>query len=70
MRSPSVSWPTLNPAGIKVNSADPGLTATELNNFLGSRTLEQAVREPVRLAPLDADGPTDSFLNDSGLLPW
>jgi short chain dehydrogenase len=31
----------LETAGIKVNSADPGLTATELNNFLGTRTVSR-----------------------------
>ena len=36
----------------------PGYTATALNNFQGHRSVEQAAREPVRLALLDADGPT------------
>lgn len=60
----------LESAGIKVNSADPGLTATDLNDFLGMRTVEEAAREPVRLALLDADGPTGTFSNDAGPLPW
>ncbi len=55
---------------IKVNAACPGFTATDLNNFRGTRTVEQAAREPVRLALLDADGPTGSFSNEGGRLAW
>jgi NAD(P)-dependent dehydrogenase (short-subunit alcohol dehydrogenase family) len=56
--------------GIKVNAACPGFTSTDLNNFRGLRTVEQAAREPVRLALLDADGPTGTFSNEDGPLPW
>jgi NAD(P)-dependent dehydrogenase (short-subunit alcohol dehydrogenase family) len=55
---------------IKVNAACPGFTATDLNNFEGTRTVEQAAREPVRLALLDANGPTGTFSNEDGPLPW
>jgi len=55
---------------IKVNSACPGFTATDLNNFEGTRTVEQAAREPVRLALLDVNGPTGTFSNEDGPLPW
>jgi NAD(P)-dependent dehydrogenase (short-subunit alcohol dehydrogenase family) len=55
---------------IKVNAACPGFTATDLNNFAGTRTVEQAAREPVRLAVLDENGPTGTFSNDDGPLPW
>jgi NAD(P)-dependent dehydrogenase (short-subunit alcohol dehydrogenase family) len=60
----------LEPAGIKVNSACPGFTATDLNNFQGTRTVQQAAREPVRLALLEADGPTGTFSNEDGPVPW
>ncbi|MGH9610323.1 MAG: SDR family oxidoreductase [Bryobacteraceae bacterium] len=60
----------LESTGIKVNAADPGFTATGLNNFEGTRTLEQGAREPVRLALLDANGPTGTFSNEDGPLPW
>jgi NAD(P)-dependent dehydrogenase (short-subunit alcohol dehydrogenase family) len=39
----------LESAGIKVNAACRGFTSTDLNNFQGTRTVEQASREPVRL---------------------
>ena len=45
-------------------------TATDLNNFQGTRTVQQAAREPVRLALLDANGPTGTFSNEDGPLPW
>ena len=56
--------------GIKVNAACPGLTSTALNNFRGTRTVQPAAREPVRLALLDASGPTGTFSNEGGPLPW
>jgi NAD(P)-dependent dehydrogenase (short-subunit alcohol dehydrogenase family) len=56
--------------GIKVNSACPGFTATDLNNFQGTRTVEQAAREPVRLALIGADGPTGTFSDENGPIPW
>jgi NAD(P)-dependent dehydrogenase (short-subunit alcohol dehydrogenase family) len=55
---------------IKVNAACPGFTATDLNKFRGTRSVEQGAREPVRLALLDANGPTGSFSNEDGPLPW
>lgn len=55
---------------IKVNAACPGFTATDLNNFRGTRNVQQAAREPVRLALLDDNGPTGAFSNEDGPLPW
>jgi NAD(P)-dependent dehydrogenase (short-subunit alcohol dehydrogenase family) len=55
---------------IKVNAACPGFTATDLNNFQGTRSVQQAAREPVRLALLDASGPTGTFSNENGSIPW
>lgn len=52
--------------GIKVNAADPGLTATDLTGHMGSRTPCNAAPIAVRLATLDGFGPTGGFfLNDS-----
>jgi NAD(P)-dependent dehydrogenase (short-subunit alcohol dehydrogenase family) len=56
--------------GIKVNSACPGFTSTDLNAFRGTRSVEQAAREPVRLALIGSDGPTGTFSNEDGPLPW
>jgi NAD(P)-dependent dehydrogenase (short-subunit alcohol dehydrogenase family) len=55
---------------IKVNAACPGFTATDLNNFQGTRSVQEAAGEPVRLALLGPDGPTGTFSNDDGPIPW
>ena len=55
---------------IKVNSADPGYTATDMNDHQGTRSVEQGARVAVRLATLPADGPTGGFFDEDGLLPW
>jgi NAD(P)-dependent dehydrogenase (short-subunit alcohol dehydrogenase family) len=60
----------LESTGIKVNAACPGYTKTNLNNYSGTRTVEQGAREPVRLALLGPDGPTGTFSNEDGPLPW
>ena len=60
----------LEPTGIKVNAACPGFTKTNLNNYAGTQTVEEGAREPVRLALLGADGPTGTFSNAAGPLPW
>lgn len=55
---------------IKVNAVCPGYTATDFNYQTGPRTVAQGAREPVRLALLGPDGPTGTFWNDEGPLPW
>jgi NAD(P)-dependent dehydrogenase (short-subunit alcohol dehydrogenase family) len=55
---------------IKVNAADPGYTATDLNNNQGYKTVEQGAAIIVWLATLPADGPTGSFYSDEGVVPW
>jgi NAD(P)-dependent dehydrogenase (short-subunit alcohol dehydrogenase family) len=60
----------LESTGIKVNAACPGFTATDLNNFEGTGSVEAAAREPVRLALLGPDGPTGTFSSAEGPLPW
>src|SRR5271169_590454 len=60
----------LEPTGIKVNAACPGYTRTNLNNHAGTQTVEEGAREPVRLALLGPDGPTGTFSNAAGPLPW
>jgi NAD(P)-dependent dehydrogenase (short-subunit alcohol dehydrogenase family) len=56
--------------GIKVNGACPGYTKTNLNNYQGTKSVEDGAREPVRLALLGPDGPTGTYSNDEGPLPW
>ena len=60
----------LEASGIKVNAAAPGFTVTAMNNFEGRRTAAEAAREPVRLALIGADGPTGTFSDENGPIPW
>jgi NAD(P)-dependent dehydrogenase (short-subunit alcohol dehydrogenase family) len=55
---------------IKVNAADPGYVATDMNQNQGVRSVEQGAATPVRLATLPPDGPTGGYFNDDGVLPW
>ena len=60
----------LKDAGVKVNAADPGFTATDLNQHRGTRTVEQGATVAVRLATLPADGPTGGYFDEDGVVPW
>jgi NAD(P)-dependent dehydrogenase (short-subunit alcohol dehydrogenase family) len=48
-------------SGIKVNAANPGYCATDLNHNSGFRTAQQGAEVVVHLATLPADGPTGAF---------
>ncbi len=60
----------LESTNIKVNAACPGFTSTALNNFNGTRSVEEGAREPVRLALIGPDGPTGTFSDVNGPVPW
>jgi NAD(P)-dependent dehydrogenase (short-subunit alcohol dehydrogenase family) len=60
----------LEKTNIKVNIASPGFTATDLNDFRGTRTVEQGAREAVRLALIGPDGPTGTFSDEDGPVLW
>ena len=60
----------LRDTAIKVNSAAPGYTATDLNGFAGTDTPAQGAAEAIRLALLPADGPTGTASFATGPLPW
>jgi NAD(P)-dependent dehydrogenase (short-subunit alcohol dehydrogenase family) len=55
---------------IKVNAVSPGYCATDLNNHSGFRTAEQGARIAVEMATLGPGGPTGTFVDDAGTLPW
>lgn len=59
----------LEKENIKVNAVSPGFTATALNNFQGTDTVEAGSREPIRVA-LETDGPTATFTGSDGPFPW
>jgi len=56
--------------GIRINAADPGYTATDLNGNSGTQTVEEGTDAIVRLATIGADGPTGTFQNRDGHMPW
>ncbi|WP_037683904.1 SDR family oxidoreductase [Streptomyces griseus] len=56
--------------GILINAVCPGLVATDFNGFYGPRTPEQGAATAIRLATLPDGGPTGSFFEDDGVIPW
>ncbi|MFF1631885.1 SDR family NAD(P)-dependent oxidoreductase, partial [Streptomyces sp. NPDC058272] len=60
----------LRPDGILVNAVCPGYCATDLNNHSGHRTPAQGAVAAVRMATIPADGPTGTFTDDQGSVPW
>lgn len=57
-------------SNILVNAACPGLVATDFTGFLGPRTPEQGAATAIRLATLPEGGPSGSFFEDDGVIPW
>ncbi|MFF4618865.1 SDR family oxidoreductase [Nonomuraea jabiensis] len=55
---------------ILINAACPGLVATDFTGFYGPRTPEQGAATAIRLATLPDGGPTGSFFEDDGVIPW
>ncbi|MFL9845636.1 SDR family NAD(P)-dependent oxidoreductase [Flavobacterium rhizosphaerae] len=65
----------LENTGIKVHLVSPGFTATALNNFQGTDTVEYGSLEPIRVALAEDlpngsfTGPAD-FAGEDNTLPW
>lgn len=65
----------LENTNIKVHLVSPGFTATALNNFQGTDSVEEGSKEPIRVA-LAEDLPTGSFTGpadfsgEDNVLPW
>ncbi|MFC4912219.1 SDR family oxidoreductase [Actinomadura gamaensis] len=60
----------LRDTNILINAGCPGFCATDLNGFRGVRTPEQGAAIAIRLATLPDDGPSGSFSEDAGVVPW
>jgi NAD(P)-dependent dehydrogenase (short-subunit alcohol dehydrogenase family) len=56
--------------GIRINAVEPGFTATDLNMFQGTQTVEQGAELIVRMAQVGPDGPTGGYFDASGPIPW
>lgn len=55
---------------MRVNAVDPGYTATDLNGHRGTQTVEEGTDAIVRMACIGADGPTGTFTDRHGVVPW
>jgi NAD(P)-dependent dehydrogenase (short-subunit alcohol dehydrogenase family) len=55
---------------MRVNAADPGYTATDLNGHSGHQTVTEGTDAIVALAQLGPDGPTGTFADRQGIVPW
>jgi len=54
----------------RVNVADPGYTATDLNGNSGTQTVTEGTDAIVALATVAPDGPTGTFVDRAGTVPW
>jgi NAD(P)-dependent dehydrogenase (short-subunit alcohol dehydrogenase family) len=61
----------LESTAIKVNLVSPAFTATNLNAFAGTESVEDGSREVVRVALFGPDGPTGTFTSwENRSIPW
>lgn len=65
----TIQWARAHPRW-RVNSADPGFTATDLNQHRGTQTVEEGTDAIVVLATVGPDGPTGTFRDRNGTVPW
>ncbi|MFF1735456.1 SDR family NAD(P)-dependent oxidoreductase [Streptomyces sp. NPDC058247] len=56
--------------GMRINAVEPGYTATDLNAHTGTQTVEEGAEIIVRMAQLGPDGPTGTYVDAEGPLPW
>jgi NAD(P)-dependent dehydrogenase (short-subunit alcohol dehydrogenase family) len=55
---------------LRINVVEPGYTATDLNAHRGHQTVEQGTEIIVRMATITPDGPTGTYQDRNGPLPW
>jgi NAD(P)-dependent dehydrogenase (short-subunit alcohol dehydrogenase family) len=55
---------------MRINAVDPGYTATDFNDHRGIKPVEQGAEIIVRMAGLDGSGPTGTFVDEAGPVPW
>lgn len=60
----------LDGTAIKVNMVTPGYCATDLNAHSGWRTAAQGAAIVVKMALVPPDGPSGTFVDDNGVVPW
>lgn len=55
---------------IRINAADPGYTATDLNGNSGPQTVTEGTDAIVELATRGGEGPSGTFIDRSGIAPF
>jgi NAD(P)-dependent dehydrogenase (short-subunit alcohol dehydrogenase family) len=55
---------------IRINTVDPGYTATDLNGHNGTQSVEEGTDAIVAMAQLDPSGPTGTFVDRNGAVAW
>ena len=69
MLTVQLAW-ELKDTAIKVNTVNPGYTATDLNGNQGTQTIAEGAAETVRQALVADDAPTGGFFETGGVVPW
>jgi NAD(P)-dependent dehydrogenase (short-subunit alcohol dehydrogenase family) len=69
MMTVQLAW-ELRDTPIKVNTVNPGYTATDINGNRGTQTVAEGAAETVRQALVPADAPTGGFFQTGGVVPW
>ena len=57
-------------ANMKVNVVEPGFTATDLNGNRGHQSVAAGAQIIVTMATIGPDGPTGTFTDRNGTMPW
>jgi NAD(P)-dependent dehydrogenase (short-subunit alcohol dehydrogenase family) len=60
----------LKDSKFKVNCVNPGYTATDFNNFKGTKPVAQGASVIVKYALLNEKGPTGKYFSEEGETPW
>lgn len=55
---------------VRVNAVDPGYTATDFNGHSGPQTVTEGTDQIVAMAQIGPDGPTGTFTDRHGVVPW
>jgi NAD(P)-dependent dehydrogenase (short-subunit alcohol dehydrogenase family) len=69
MMTVQLAW-ELRGTPIKVNTVDPGYTATDLNGHSGHQTIAEGAAEIIRQCLISDDAPSGGFFNTDGVVPW
>ncbi|MGH3159151.1 MAG: SDR family NAD(P)-dependent oxidoreductase, partial [Streptosporangiaceae bacterium] len=55
---------------MRINAVEPGFTATNLNRYKGTQTVEEGAEIIAGMAQAGPDGPTGTYVSAEGPIPW